>query len=376
VARFKVKNITIFPINGCQGWRIPSSLPWEIRQDGLALDGEWCIYDTLKQEPLNTNMYPRLQVLQPSIDVVKGVLRITIIPSANKIDNIEQEIAVSYWEKPPNNTAGGKSTTKFVPDFYDSRAPAEFFTSFMGFPCTLARYPYNRITDFQHKTLCDRSRKSIPRQKISRKPYNNLSISTHPTENSLKIFLSESGSVNGSISIVPIDAPLQLDTAQRPWAYVRIGLHYFQNLQPLSITDIRYVRYLPNYLDLSPNSQYPTIDVGQTIEIFSFASAAEDEGLQACFASLSRGEFICPVSVCKKDFQTREELDRHFCAHKEILDTALAGGEENDSDNTGYLESLKFRLKHAWNWARPGARIGVDLDKSATGVSGKNRLGC
>ena len=374
VASFKVKSVTIFPINGCQGWLVPPSLPWEIKQDGLALDGEWCVYDTLKQEPLVANRHPRLQVLRPSIDVVKGVLRIAIIPSANETNNIEQEIAVSYWEKPPNNTARGKSATTSAPDIYGSRALAEFFTSFMGFPCTLARYPYNRVSDFQHKTPRNRSRKSIPGQKIPRKPYNNLAISTLPAENSLKISVSATGSINGNISIVPIDSSLPSDTAQQPWAYVRIGPHYFQNLEPLSTSNIRHVRYLPNHLDLSPKSQYPTIHVGQTIEIFSFVSAAEDVALRACFASLSRGEFICPVSACRKDFQMREELDRHFWAHREILKTALAGGKENDPDYTGYLQSLKFLLKHQWNKCRLGARIGIDLDKSGTGVSGKNRL--
>src|ERR1700728_2878860 len=89
---FEVQGITIFPIEGCQGWRVPSSLPWEVTQDGLALDGEWCIYDTLKQEPLVAHRPPRLQLLQPTIEVVKGTLKIAIVPSAGGSSNIGQEI--------------------------------------------------------------------------------------------------------------------------------------------------------------------------------------------------------------------------------------------------------------------------------------------
>lgn len=373
---FKVQGITIFPIEGCQGWRVPSSLPWEVTQDGLALDREWCIYDTLKQEPLVAHKYPRLQLLQPTIEVVKGIVKIAIIPSARETSNIGQEITISYWERPPKNTACGKPTLKPTPDVYDSRTLAEFFTSFMGFSCTLARFPHIKASESQHKTSHDQGRKSMPGQKILRKPCNNLSISTPLTEKSLNISTSATGSVGANISIAPIDSSLLSDTARPPWAYARIGPHYLQNLEPLSTAENRHVRYLPNRSDLSPGSQYPTILAGQTIEIFSFTSAAEDAGLRACITSLSSGEFICPVTSCGKDFQAREELDRHFSVHGEISMAAVADDDEandHEFDNSDSLESLKLWLKGERKKDQGGTGINVRLDKVP--VSSRNRLG-
>jgi len=359
VTHFKVQSITIFPIEGCKGWRVPSSITWEINQEGLKLDGEWCIYDTIKQEPLATEMHPRLRLLQPTIGVVNGVLTIRTKPPSRKANNIKQEVTISYWENPPNSKEY-ESAFKTALDVYDSRSLANFFTSFMGFPCTLARYPRSRVSSAQHKTSHDLTRKSLPGQKITGKSHNSLPISTLRIENSLKISTCATRNVKAHISIASTDSSLPSGTAWRPWEYVRVGPHYLQNLDPLSTAEVRHVRHLLTYSDLLVEPQYPNIYEGQTVEIFSFVSAAEDEILRACIASLSRAKFICPAAACRKDFQSREKLHAHFLAHGEILKTVVADGEETGHDNTELLELLEL-----------GSRVhGINLSVDPQPVAG------
>ena len=146
VSSFHVESLTIYPIKSCGGWRVPNDSEWDIKQEGLGWDREWCLVHQGTQKALSQKTYPKMALLRPSIDLKSDLLRIHY---AADLPGLPDEISVSltHDSKISNNaeltTSGidAEVCGQEVPmNTYQSEAFARFFSTVLGTPCTLARF--------------------------------------------------------------------------------------------------------------------------------------------------------------------------------------------------------------------------------------------
>ena len=143
-----VETLTIYPIKSCGGWAIPPGVLWDIRAEGLAWDREWCLVHQGTRTALSQKKFPRMALLKPSLDLDNGLLRVwsngPVPPS------LPNEISVPLSADPsvfqtcdvglsmPTSQVCGEN---IIAHTYASEQIADFFTTLIGAPCTLARFP-------------------------------------------------------------------------------------------------------------------------------------------------------------------------------------------------------------------------------------------
>ena len=143
---FHVESLTIYPIKSCGGWRVPSDREWDIKNEGLAWDREWCLVHQGTRKALSQKSYPKMALLRPSIDLKSDLLRIRY---AAFLPGMPDEISVSLTQD--SNISNNADLTmpgieaevcgQEVPmNTYQSEAVARFFSTILGTPCTLARF--------------------------------------------------------------------------------------------------------------------------------------------------------------------------------------------------------------------------------------------
>ncbi|CAG8053722.1 unnamed protein product [Penicillium olsonii] len=163
---FYVESLAVFPIKSCGAFKIPKGKRWEVKSEGLAWDREWCLIHqgtsaalnqkrfvshAMSQAELHTNCnrYPRMCLIRPSIDIEKGVLRITCGAIAAP-DQVSLEISLDWEDTSLVSTSFCPSSTKrpttvcgdpVALHAYTSPVVSAFFSDFLGVPCTLARFP-------------------------------------------------------------------------------------------------------------------------------------------------------------------------------------------------------------------------------------------
>ncbi|KAL4913219.1 pyridoxal phosphate-dependent transferase [Aspergillus aurantiobrunneus] len=145
---FYVESLSVYPIKSCGAFRIPDGQRWQVRREGLAWDREWCLVHQGTGVTLNQKKYPRMALIRPSLDLGRGILRVTCgephspgekaleIPLNHTVTNSLTTSLCQNTSKP--STVCGD---KVVLQAYTSRAVSDFFSSFLGVPCTLARFP-------------------------------------------------------------------------------------------------------------------------------------------------------------------------------------------------------------------------------------------
>lgn len=144
-SKFFIEELTIYPIKSCGGWSVPSTVPWDVRAEGLAWDREWCIVQEGSRAALSQKKYPNMALLKPFIDLENGLLRIRHKdPSGSPSEASEITVSLSADPSQFEDTAG-KSLSRvcndtIIPQVYSSNEIAGFFTTAIGTPCTLARF--------------------------------------------------------------------------------------------------------------------------------------------------------------------------------------------------------------------------------------------
>ncbi|KAI1767625.1 PLP-dependent transferase [Hypoxylon sp. FL1150] len=138
-----VESITVYPIKSCGGFHIPAGTAWEVRAEGLAWDREWCLVHRGTGQALSQKRHPRMALIRPAIDFTSGQLRvsyrgsslaeITVPLSANP--NLFQESTTS---KPMASRVCGEEISAQI---YTSDEINDFFSTVLGVPCALARFP-------------------------------------------------------------------------------------------------------------------------------------------------------------------------------------------------------------------------------------------
>jgi molybdenum cofactor sulfurtransferase len=170
-SRFYIDQICLYPIKSCGGFVVPEGKPWQIKPEGLAWDREWCLIHQGTGSALNQKRYPRMALLRPFIDLERGVLRVSrAIPGANQVEEDAIEVSLSRAEDAGTIATAemcqnSKSLTvcgdRVVVHVYLSAKISEFFSSFLGVPCTLARFPLQSSERYSKSWHRPRQRKEI-----------------------------------------------------------------------------------------------------------------------------------------------------------------------------------------------------------------------
>ncbi|KAJ5467487.1 Aminotransferaseclass V/Cysteine desulfurase [Penicillium sp. IBT 31633x] len=148
-SHFYVESLAVFPIKSCGAFKIPERKRWEVKKEGLAWDREWCLIHQGTGAALNQKRYPRMCLIRPSIEIERGVLRITCGAIAAP-DQVSLEISLGWEDTSLISTSFCPSSTKRPTTVcgdrislhaYTSPVVSAFFSDFLGVPCTLARFP-------------------------------------------------------------------------------------------------------------------------------------------------------------------------------------------------------------------------------------------
>jgi len=143
-----VSALTIYPIKSCGGWSIPDDVCWDVREEGLAWDREWCLVHGGTHQALSQKRYPQMALLRPCIDTISDLLRVRFhgpLPRATPseisvpLSDDPNAFVISAGERdlPPLQICGDEIRMKT----YASKDIADFFSNAIGTPCTLARFP-------------------------------------------------------------------------------------------------------------------------------------------------------------------------------------------------------------------------------------------
>ncbi|KAI0117418.1 molybdenum cofactor sulfurase [Daldinia grandis] len=141
-----LKSITVFPIKSCGGFFVPIGVMWEVREEGLAWDREWCLVHRGTGQALSQKRHPRMALIRPVIDFTKGHLRISYLgPSKTE----EPELCIplsanpslfqtSATSKPMASRVCGEEISAQI---YTSNSVNDYFSKILDVPCMLARFP-------------------------------------------------------------------------------------------------------------------------------------------------------------------------------------------------------------------------------------------
>nr|CAG8615443.1 1412_t:CDS:10 [Entrophospora candida] len=132
-----LETVTLYPIKSCHGLVVPWSTSWPITAQGLLYDREWMLVDSETGQALSQKKVPRMALLLPSIQLEKGVL---IINAPNKfplqLDLNEYPEPIDFI-KCDSRVCGDRIQSIR----YKNSEINEWFTSFLGVSCQLARFP-------------------------------------------------------------------------------------------------------------------------------------------------------------------------------------------------------------------------------------------
>ncbi|KAL2827409.1 pyridoxal phosphate-dependent transferase [Aspergillus cavernicola] len=169
---FYVESLSVYPIKSCGAFRVPDGQRWEVRREGLAWDREWCLVHQGTGVTLNQKRYPRMALIRPILDLPHGILRITCGDGSSTEG---KPLEISLRRGSANSltaslcqNASKPSTVcgdRVVLEAYTSPAVSNFFTTFLGVPCTLARFPPQSST-----RSCTRLKPSTQRDYPIQKP--------------------------------------------------------------------------------------------------------------------------------------------------------------------------------------------------------------
>jgi molybdenum cofactor sulfurtransferase len=139
--RLHVESLTVYPIKSCAGWRIPHGTPWEVRQEGLAWDREWCIVHQGTGAALSQKRYPRMALIRPELDFKTGMLVIRQAGNSTEASvplSLDPSFFAADGLRHGNTNVCGEVVKARL---YTSATIAAFLTAAVGVPCTLARFP-------------------------------------------------------------------------------------------------------------------------------------------------------------------------------------------------------------------------------------------
>lgn len=149
---FYIESLSVFPIKSCGAFKIPEGKRWEVKREGLAWDREWCLIHEGTGSALNQKRYPRMALIRPSIDLDRGVLRVSCGTMTGKgsleisLNGEETSlVATSLCANSRKSTVCGDQVSLHA---YASPVVSAFFSDFLGVPCALARFSPQSATRY------------------------------------------------------------------------------------------------------------------------------------------------------------------------------------------------------------------------------------
>ena len=142
----EVKSITVYPIKSCGGFSISPGSNWDVRPEGLAWDREWCLVHRGSGHALSQKRYPQMARLKPVIDLKQGTLRVNYLgnpPSemSEKYIDIPLSVDPSLFEQSHHQLSSRVCGEEISPFVYSSDITNDFFSTALGVPCVLTRFP-------------------------------------------------------------------------------------------------------------------------------------------------------------------------------------------------------------------------------------------
>ncbi|KAL9118137.1 MAG: hypothetical protein Q9187_005323 [Circinaria calcarea] len=305
---FLIDSLNIYPVRGCPGWKIPLSATWDIKADGLAWDGEWCLVSLTDGSMLHPDEHPNMAFLHPSVALEKGILKMEVLRQDRAFSIEPSEISVSLWDIPGNLATAEKPSLLWegLPRGgcnarpYDSMDIASFFTLAVGVPCTLARFQIDRSHDLHGKG----GDLSCPTSPCVRPVLNQLpgklpsvigSITVAWKLGKLKGGVGEE-EPNANIIVHPNPAIGESLDSYDNWQYLQIGSNYFQVSDPLPRANAghHHIKYLPNLDRGSSASQNPIMKVGDLVGLIPTKNSEDEKDMQSCTGHLAMAGFFTP----------------------------------------------------------------------------------
>lgn len=145
-AQLEVKSVIVYLIKSCGGFHVPANSRWRVKREGLAWDREWCLVHQGSGQALGQKRYPRMALIQPAIDFASDVLRVSY--RGDRHPGVQDEITVplSTTPGPPDESVFRDMASRVCGDAitaqtYTSPEITSFFSTILGVPCLLARFP-------------------------------------------------------------------------------------------------------------------------------------------------------------------------------------------------------------------------------------------
>ncbi|KAG0638497.1 pyridoxal phosphate-dependent transferase [Tuber brumale] len=135
-----VESLTIYPIKSCGGFKIPPGECWEIRPHGFAWDREWCLVHLGTGSAIDQKRYNKMALIRPRVNLTSGYLEVYLQKSSVAPLKVPLSLApsASCTLKSSQSRVCGDKIAALT---YTSPHITDFFTSAVGVPCTLARFP-------------------------------------------------------------------------------------------------------------------------------------------------------------------------------------------------------------------------------------------
>lgn len=144
---FYIETLMVYPIKSCGGWLIPHDTAWDIREEGLAWDREWCLVHQGTRTALSQKKHPNMALFRPNLDLEEGLLRVRyhgpIPPSTTNEITVPLSADPTVFHSSHDGILQPRSLIcgdKIIAQTYFSTDIADFFTNLVGTPCTLARF--------------------------------------------------------------------------------------------------------------------------------------------------------------------------------------------------------------------------------------------
>ncbi|SPN96733.1 related to molybdenum cofactor sulfurase HxB protein [Cephalotrichum gorgonifer] len=144
--QLEVKSVIVYPIKSCGGFHIPVGSRWRVKREGLAWDREWCLVHQGSGQALGQKRYPKMALIKPEIDFPNDVLRISY--RGGEHPDVPAEITIPLSVNPNldddslfRDMASRVCGDAITAQTYTSPETTNFFSSILGVPCFLARFP-------------------------------------------------------------------------------------------------------------------------------------------------------------------------------------------------------------------------------------------
>ena len=141
-----IEDIIVYPIKSCGGFHVPNNVPWHVRAEGLMWDREWCLIHRATGRALSQKRYPRMALLQPTIDLETHTLKVSFsgnlppsVPASLSIP-LSRNIESGYYDGSLEWTRSRVCEDDILIQRYISPVVNDFFSKILGVPCSLARF--------------------------------------------------------------------------------------------------------------------------------------------------------------------------------------------------------------------------------------------